>query len=153
MATDSQHDTTAISIVELKHFTAREFNDMVELMAELDPHCHLTTDMLRNVAYDPNSHLYTLRHANRIIGCCVAAVFHSPTGRKASIEDVTVLPEYQGLGLGRLLVEHALDKLQALSPIHIQLTSRPSRIAANAMYKKMGFNPKETNVYTLDLKE
>ncbi|MBP9987018.1 MAG: GNAT family N-acetyltransferase [Bacteroidales bacterium] len=35
--------------------------------------------------------------------------------------------------------------------IHVQLTSKPQRKAANALYLSLGFTQKETNVYVLDI--
>jgi ribosomal protein S18 acetylase RimI-like enzyme len=33
----------------------------------------------------------------------------------------------------------------------VDLTSRPSRDAANRLYRRLGFEPRETNVYRYDL--
>jgi ribosomal protein S18 acetylase RimI-like enzyme len=33
----------------------------------------------------------------------------------------------------------------------VDLTSRPSREAANRLYQRAGFKPRETNVYRLEL--
>ena len=134
-------------------FNPQEYADIAELMTVLDPTIPFTEEKLRMVIDDANAHLFVLRDNGRIIGCCTMAVFFSPTGKKASLEDVAVLPEYQGKHLGRKLIEYALEEMRKEAPIHIQLTSRPSRIAANGLYKALGFKQKETNVYVLDVND
>ena len=64
-----------------------------------------------------------------------------------------VLPEYQGLGLGLKLMQYVLDQAQSWAPVTLQLTSRPARVAANALYQKLGFRQKETNFYTMKLEK
>ena len=38
-----------------------------------------------------------------------------------------------------------------LSPIDLRLTSKPSRVEANALYQALGFKQRETNVYQMSL--
>ena len=100
-----------------------------------------------------DSHLFVARNEEgRIVGMTTVCCFTIPTGRHATIEDVVVLPECQGTGLGRRLVEVALDYLRDTRQAYkVGLTSKPARVAANALYRKMGFRQKETNVYILDI--
>ena len=89
----------------------------------------------------------------RIVGCASLCVFDSPTGRKGHIEDVVVSSACRGQHLGRKLLEHMLDYARTnLAPIDIHLTSRPSRVAANTLYRSLGFEPRDTNVYRLIIK-
>lgn len=74
------------------------------------------------------------------------------TGIKVWLEDVVVDNRWQGRGLGRRLVEHAIAQARRLYPhATLMLTSRPSRKAANHIYATL-FQPKETNVYSLKIK-
>lgn len=89
----------------------------------------------------------------RIVGCASLCVFDSPTGRKGHIEDVVVSSACRGRHLGRKLLEYILDYARTnLAPIDIHLTSRPSRIAANTLYRTLGFEQRDTNVYRLIIK-
>lgn len=85
-----------------------------------------------------------------IIGCASLCVFHSPTGRKASIEDVVAISGFRGQGIGKALMEHIIGFAQReLAPVDLDLTSRPERVAANELYRKMGFERRGTNVYRM----
>ena len=46
-----------------------------------------------------------------------------------------------------------LDRATDLGCVTVDLTSRPSREAANRLYQRLGFTPRETNVYRADLRD
>lgn len=138
-------------LCELCGCTQSDYEQIAQLMPALTQHCQLSYAALKAVTDHPDSHFYVLRSGERIIACATMCVFVSPTGRKASIEDVIVHPDYQNLGLGRALMDFILSKAREFAPLTLQLTSRPSRQAANALYRKMGFQSKETNFYVLKI--
>lgn len=138
-----------MEIRELKEYTPQEFAELKQLMSELSQRITLEEEVLEAVLKDTNSHLYTIRDQNHIIGCATLCIFHSPTGRKASIEDVVVSADYRGKHLGHLLMEHLLKEARLQAPIELQLTSKPQRVAANGLYQALGFQRKETNVYRM----
>ena len=86
-----------------------------------------------------------------IVGVATLAVFPIPTARRAWVEDVIVDEAVNGQGIGRALTEAMLERARALGCTTVDLTSRPSREAANHLYRKVGFQPRETNVYRYDL--
>jgi ribosomal protein S18 acetylase RimI-like enzyme len=86
-----------------------------------------------------------------IVGVSTLAVFPIPTARRAWIEDVIVDEASSGRGVGAALVQAMLDRARELGCVTVDLTSRPSREAANHLYKKLGFHPRETNVYRYEL--
>jgi ribosomal protein S18 acetylase RimI-like enzyme len=75
------------------------------------------------------------------------AVFRIPTGVRAWIEDVVVDENQRGRGVGEALTQAALELASARGARTVDLTSRPSRDIANRLYKRMGFELRETNVY------
>lgn len=79
------------------------------------------------------------------------AVYRTPSGTKAWIEDVVVDGSMRGKSLGRALLDHAMGYARRMSPATLMLTSRPSRAAANALYLAAGFESKQTNVYKIEL--
>jgi ribosomal protein S18 acetylase RimI-like enzyme len=78
-------------------------------------------------------------------------LFRIPTGVRAWIEDVVVDEQARGRGVGQKLTSVALRIAHDRGARTVELTSRPSRQAANRMYQKLGFIARETNVYRLDL--
>jgi ribosomal protein S18 acetylase RimI-like enzyme len=86
-----------------------------------------------------------------IVGCLTLVVFRIPTGVRAWIEDVVVDEAGRGRGVGSALTNAALDLARAAGAKTVDLTSRPSREAANRLYQRLGFQARETNVYRYDL--
>jgi ribosomal protein S18 acetylase RimI-like enzyme len=70
---------------------------------------------------------------------------------RAWIEDVVVDESARGRGVGDLLNRAALDRARELGAKTVDLTSRPSREAANRLYQRIGFVARDTNVYRFDL--
>lgn len=102
---------------------------------------------------DTNSHLYVIIDQDHIVGCATLCVFHSPSGSKASIEDVVVSSDYRGQHLGKKLMEYVLEQARQFAPIELHLTSNPKRFAANKLYQSLGFQKKETNCYRMMMDE
>ena len=140
-----------MSIEEITNPADMDYGQMTQLMHQLNPELVVTEEMVHQTLLAPDSHLYVMRDGARAIGCATLGVFHSPTGRKASIEDVVVLDEYRGHGLGKLLMLHLIEESKKLAPIKVQLTSRPVRVAANNLYASLGFTRRDTNIYVMKL--
>jgi len=85
------------------------------------------------------------------VGTLSLVVFDIPSGTRAWIEDVVVDEGARGKGVGEALVLAAVEEARSKGVRTIDLTSRPSREAANALYVKVGFERRETNVYRLSL--
>ncbi len=88
---------------------------------------------------------------DQILGSLTLAWFRIPTGVRAWIEDVVVDEAARGHGVGELLNRAALDRARELGAKTVDLTSRPSREAANRLYQRIGFVARDTNVYRFSL--
>jgi ribosomal protein S18 acetylase RimI-like enzyme len=84
---------------------------------------------------------------DRVVGSLTLALFRLPTGVRAWIEDVVVDERARGRGVGEALVQAALTQAAAAGATSVDLTSRPSREAANRLYRRLGFEARQTNVY------
>jgi len=91
------------------------------------------------------------RDNDRIVGSLTLAMFRIPTAFRAWIEDVVVDDAVRGRGIGDKLNRVALDRAREAGAKTVDLTSRPSREAANRLYKRIGFEARETNVYRYNL--
>ncbi|WJV55401.1 GNAT family N-acetyltransferase [Pectobacteriaceae bacterium CE90] len=81
------------------------------------------------------------------VGMLTLVLFEIPTGIRAMIEDVVVDVEHRGQGFAEMLTREALRLAQEAGARTVDLTSRPSREAANTLYQKLGFERRESNVY------
>lgn len=150
----TKHDMTIrnnMEILELHDYTQAQFEDLKQLMSELSDRVNLTQTDLMLVLKDSNCHMYVILDGERIVGCATLCIFHSPTGTKASIEDVVVSSAYRGQHLGKLLMEYVLEQAKAYAPIVLHLTSNPMRVAANHLYQSIGFQKEETNCYQMSI--
>ena len=146
------HDGKSIMEVnELHTLTELQVKDIVQLMYELDPTITVTPEMVRRTVEAPGTHFIAVTAEEHIIGCASLCVFDSPTGRKASIEDVVVSTAYRGQHIGKQLMKHVIEYAKTLVPINLQLTSRPERVAANKLYQSLGFQKRETNAYRMEI--
>ena len=79
------------------------------------------------------------------------STYPTPTGTKAWIDDVIVSEAARGHGVGEALNRAAIDAARRRGIESIDLTSRPSREAANRLYHRIGFEQRTTNVYRFKL--
>ncbi|NCZ90521.1 MAG: GNAT family N-acetyltransferase [Actinobacteria bacterium] len=86
-----------------------------------------------------------------IVGSLTLVVFPIPTGIRAWIEDVVVDESSRGKGVGEALNTFALQRARERGAKTVDLTSRPSREAANRLYQRLGFVARDTNVYRYTL--
>lgn len=86
-----------------------------------------------------------------ILGSLTLALFRIPTALRAWIEDVVVDEAARGRGVGEALNRFAIDRAREAGARTVDLTSRPSREAANRLYRRIGFEQRATNVYRYDL--
>lgn len=106
-----------------------------------------TADELREIVFAPGSVVLVARVDSRIVGTLTLAMFRIPTGLRAWIEDVVVDEAARGLGVGEALTRAAIAEAGRRGASTVELTSRPSREAANRLYRRIGFEARETNVY------
>ena len=144
-----------MNITELHSLTDSQVSDLLVLMKELAPDLTVTAEMLQNTVESPNAHLFAaIDDEGRIIGCATLCVFESPTGRKASVEDVVVLSSSRGQHLGKALMEHLIGyACRELKDVDLHLTSHPTRVAANKLYQSLGFELRGTNFYRMKIRE
>ncbi len=106
---------------------------------------------LQEMVDAPASDVLLARLDGQIVGTLTLVTFRIPTGVRAWIEDVVVDDAARGHGVGDQLNRFALDIARQKGAKTVDLTSRPSREAANRLYQRIGFQPRETNIYRYDL--
>jgi ribosomal protein S18 acetylase RimI-like enzyme len=130
--------------------------EIVDAIARLIPQLSRSApapseEELAEIATSPASHLLIASVDDAIVGSLTLIVFRIPTGVRAWIEDVVVDETARGRGVGEALNREAVRIARELGAITVDLTSRPSREAANRLYQRLGFIERDTNVYRFDL--
>ena len=133
--------------------------ELVEAMERLIPQLSrsapaLTAEQCEAFVGQEGVHLFVFRPdapdadgSRPILGMLTLATFSIPTGLRAWVEDVVVDSAIRGQGAGQALVEAAVAHAGRIGARTVDLTSRPSREAANRLYRRCGFELRETNVY------
>ena len=111
----------------------------------------ISAQELEEVIESDTTVLFSARSGQEIVGLLTLAIFRIPTGVRAWIEDVVVDNQARGKGVGDALNRAALAEAKRRGAKTVDLTSRPSREAANRLYQRLGFKQRDTNVYRYDL--
>jgi ribosomal protein S18 acetylase RimI-like enzyme len=93
------------------------------------------------------TNLIVARDGAEVLGMLTLIVYRVPTGVRAWIHDVVVDEAARGRGVGEALTQEALRLAEEAGAISVELTTRQEREAANRLYRRLGFEQRETNVY------
>ena len=145
----------AYTIVEVSEPTVAVYQAIQNLLPQLSqsPKKISHRDLMDIIAAE-NSFLFVAldgKKDDQIIGMLCLHLNKQPTGVKSRIEDVVVDRDYRGKGIGRALMQKAIDYAHKKGADMIELTSHPHRETANSMYKNIGFEQITTNVYRMVL--
>lgn len=141
-----------IEIKTITKFDASLTEPIARMLGQLSSKpISFTDNNLRNIIECEGSQLIIMYADSKPIGMVTLGHYLAPTGRKVWIEDVVIDSSMRGLGLGRKLINYAVSQTHILAPGTLMLTSRPSRIVANTLYRSSGFEQRETNVYKMEI--
>lgn len=93
--------------------------------------------------------LYAAWREDRVVGLLTLTWYDAPSSRKGWIEDVVVEERLRGEGIGRALMQTALERARQEGIAKLMLTSSPHRHAAHALYRTLGFEERDTTVFQL----
>jgi ribosomal protein S18 acetylase RimI-like enzyme len=146
-----------ISVVEAERADA----DLVAAFARLVPQVSRssppTEDELVEMVAAPGTRVLLAVDSERegsgeaVVGSLTLVVFRIPTGVRAWIEDVVVDEGARRRGVASALMARALEVAGDAGARTVDLTSRPTREAANQLYAKLGFERRDTNVWRVTL--
>lgn len=130
--------------------------ELVDAFARLVPQLSTSSpppgkEELAEMIGQPGTFVLVARDGDTILGTLTLVTFRIPTGMRAWIEDVVVDEAARGRGVGEALTLKAVDIAAGVGAKTVDLTSRPSREAANRLYQRLGFTPRQTNVYRYDV--
>jgi ribosomal protein S18 acetylase RimI-like enzyme len=143
-----------MKIKEINRFSNRVYNSVLRLLPQLGSDVKLPTkEHFKRILRSKRTHFFMAELDNKkIAGILTICTYDIPSGTKVLIEDVVVDESQRGKGIGKELMLFAVNFAKSAGAESIELTSRPSRVEANQLYKKIGFILRETNVYRYTLK-
>lgn len=107
----------------------------------------LSKAALAGIAGHEATTVLVARDATGIVGTLTLVMYPIPTGLRAHIDDVVVDSSARGQGVGEELTLAALRIATEAGARTVDLTSRPSREAANRLYQRLGFELRDSGVY------
>jgi ribosomal protein S18 acetylase RimI-like enzyme len=144
----------AVDLVVLAptHVSETAAKTMSLLLQQISSHARrLSRADLMAIAEQPNVTVFMAKVGADIVGITALVDAILPSRRTSYIEDVVVDEQHRSAGIGRQLVEAAIEYARRRGCVSVELTSNPQRIAANELYRRLGFDKCDTNVYRLDL--
>lgn len=125
-----------------------EFADAVAgLLPQLSGSAVVDPELIRQVVGSEATTVFAARLDGRIVGMASLVVYPLPTGLRGHVDDVVVDGTARGRGCARALLLTMIAEAEARGVRSLDLTSRPSRTAAIALYESVGFVRRETGVY------
>ena len=143
---------TLIMVEELSSYTPEDLADLDALMHELSATSFCNELLLSKALDDANVHVYVIRAEGHIVATATLCVKHTLEFTIGDVESVVVSSRCRGLGYGKALMRALIDAAKGLGVHHLSLTSHPGRVAANELYRGLGFERYETNCYKKILK-
>ena len=138
-------------VAELSLYTPEDLSDLNALMHELSAPSFCDEHLLSNALNDANVHVYVIRDCGHIVATATLCVKHTLEFTVGDVESVVVSSRCRGLGYGKELMRAVIEAARGLGVHHLSLTSHPGRVAANELYRGLGFERYETNCYRMVL--
>ena len=136
---------------ELSSYTSGDLSDLDALMLELSATSSCNQELLNNALNDANVHVYVIRDEGHIVATGTLCIKHTLEFTIADIESVVVSSKCRGRGYGKELMAAMIEAAKGFGVHHIQLTSHGGRVAANGLYRGLGFLVVATNCYRMVL--
>jgi ribosomal protein S18 acetylase RimI-like enzyme len=134
----------------LKQFNKQDFESISALYSEFGADKKTDLSSFKFLLEGP-SEIIVLRDGEKIIGMGTLNYLPRLSRLDGEVNDVVVSEKYRGKGLGTVLMTGIIARAREKKVVKLHLTSRPARVAANELYKKLGFEQRETNVYQMKL--
>lgn len=143
--------TSGLSILEVTQFSERLYQACQRLVPQLTHNNPPPSRQeLRLLVSSPSAILLQALHPDfeeEIIGLVTLILYRVPRGLRVYIEDLVVDEKARGRRIGEALMHACVERAAREGASQVMLTCNPARLAANRLYKRMGFTVRKTNVY------
>lgn len=144
----------AMSDIVIREATARDLPRIVELLADDDlgrlreeytlplPQCYI--DAFECIANDANNLILVACDGETVIGnlqITFTRYLSHKGSLRATLENVRVAQSRRDLGIGTILVNHAIALAESRGCSVVQLATDKTRTQAHRFYEKLGFHP------------
>jgi|ERR1700681_2198596 GNAT superfamily N-acetyltransferase len=141
-----------VRIETVTQATPEVYAALDRLLPQLNPKLTLPPfERLEAIVADPSVTLLIARDGAEIVGTATVIVYTTPFWIKARLDEVVVDESARGKGVGAALVAACVDIAREKGAQVAELQSGVLRDAANRLYKRMGFELRESNLYRLVL--
>jgi len=134
-----------VAVEKAETWILEGLNALLPQLSETAP--DLSLNELEQILASDGTTLLAALDQDQVVGSLTLVIFRIPTALRARIEDVVVDASARGRGIGESLVRRAITLAAARGVDAVDLTTNRVRTAANRLYGKIGFEPRDTNVY------
>lgn len=108
-----------------------------------DPLPESYLNAFREIDADPNNELIVAEFDGGVIG--TLQLTYTPSisfqgGKRCTVESVRVDERYRGQGIGREMMQWAIERAKAKGCVSMQLTTNNDRVDAHRFYESLGFS-------------
>ena len=139
-----------MQVKKLTHFNKSIIKDLNILLVQFPRDYKISPSYFKKLI--KKSHVLALYDKDTIVGSLTLVEMYKLSGFKGSLEHLIVHKDYRGQGLGKKLMNYAIDLGKKLKMEALFLTVDTDNIPANSLYKKLGFKLQKSNFYQLKLK-
>ena len=132
--------------------------ELEEALARLLPQLNASLTVpdrkrLERILADPAVTLLVARDGDDIVGTATVIVYTTPFWIKARLDEVVVDETARGKGVGEALVNACLTvgRERGAQVAELQSGRGPARVVANRLYRRMGFELRDSNLYRITL--
>lgn len=141
-------------IERIKDYSEELTEAINNLLVQLNKTAIPLTDLdVKGMVASPANRLFVARKKTdkEIVGMLTLIIYRIPVWKKGWVEDVVVDKAYRNNGIATKLIRHAIENAKDEGVTSLNLTSSPKREIANKLYKRLGFEERDTNVYWIKL--
>lgn len=124
------------SLYQALDTVAREKKYLAQIKA---PPWEQSLAFYRNVLAQGFPHVVAVDAEHRVVGWCDVSPVFGHSRAHIGVLGIALLPEARGLGLGRQLLQAAIERSWARGLTRIELAVRADNLNAKALYERMGF--------------
>jgi ribosomal protein S18 acetylase RimI-like enzyme len=94
---------------------------------------------------------YVATCEDKVVGMVTLCVYMTLTGPKGYLDHLVVASEWRRRGIGRALVQRAIDRARDAGASRVDLTANDQKLSGRALYESLGFRRRDTGSFRLQL--